>query len=77
MLVLLTLQLLWRIDNGKAVGLQGVADVSLKQDLAVVLDQLVDLRCTKVCPPTLHYEYLYGCWSCLWGYAVAADDWMA
>lgn len=41
------LQLLWELDNGRSVGLSGVADDLLRSQLQHVLE-LLGLKCTKV-----------------------------
>lgn len=41
-------QLLWSVDNGKAVGVGGVPDPGLRSDLEQLLS-LLGLRCSKVC----------------------------
>jgi hypothetical protein len=41
------LQLLWELDNGRAIGLAGVPDVLLRSQLQHTLD-LLGLKLTKV-----------------------------
>lgn len=43
----LLLQLLWELDNGRSVGLSGVADALLRSQLQHILE-LLGLKCTKV-----------------------------